>query len=454
MDLKGKKVLVAGFGKTGVAVCRFLLQQGAEVKVSEKKSRNQIVGIPEWIKKGVEFETGGHTPKSFLEAELIIPSPGISFVPELKKAKEEEIPIFSEVELAFRFLKGKIVGITGSNGKSTVATLTYRILKEAGLQAFLAGNIGTPLISFAEKSTKDDIYVTELSSFQLTHIKKFSCDLSLFLNITPDHIDWHKGFENYFSAKKKLVFDQKKDGTAILNRDDKKVWGLRNRGPDRICGFSRKTRPVPGCYLENGYIKLFTKKEEKLMKISEIPLPGIHNQENVMASALAGHILGIPLKKIKESVKKFRGLEHRLEIVRNIRGIDFYNDSKATNIDAASKSIQSFNRKIILILGGRDKGGDFVSLRKDIKKQVKKIILIGEAREKIHRDLRGIIAEETADSMQEAVKLSFASAGKGDIVLLAPACTSFDMFESFEHRGKIYKKEVNSLQEKLIREKV
>jgi len=190
------------------------------------------------------------------------------------------------------------------------------------------------------------------------------------------------------------------------------------------------------------------------MKTSEIPLLGIHNQENVMASALAGHILGIPLKKIKESVKKFTGLEHRMEIVRNVQGIDFYNDSKATNIDAALKSIQSFDRKIILILGGRDKGGDFVSLRKDIKKQVKKIILIGEAREKIHRDLRGIIAEETADSMQEAVKLSFASAGKGDIVLLAPACTSFDMFESFEHRGKVYKKEVNSLQEKLIREKV
>ena len=452
MDLKEKKVLVAGFGNTGVAVCRFLLQQGAIIKVSEKRSRDKIAGITEWRKKGVEFETGGHNLKSFLEAELIIPSPGIPFIPELKKAEEQEIPIFSEVELAFRFLKGKIVGITGSNGKSTVTTLTYRILKEAGLRSFLAGNIGTPLISFVENSTKDDIYVTELSSFQLTHTQKFSCDLSLFLNITPDHIDWHKGFENYFSAKKKLIFDQKKDGTAILNRDDKKVWGLRNRGPDRIFGFSRKTRPVPGCYLENDYIKLFTKKEEKLMKISEIPLPGIHNQENVMASALAGHILGIPLKKIKESVKKFRGLEHRLEIVRNIRGIDFYNDSKATNIDAASKSIQSFNRKIILILGGRDKGGDFVSLRKNIKNRVKKIVLMGEARDKIRKDLRGIVAGETADTMQEAVKLSFNSAEKGDIVLLAPACTSFDMFDSFEHRGKVFKKEVDSLQEKLNQE--
>jgi UDP-N-acetylmuramoylalanine--D-glutamate ligase len=453
MDLKGKKVLVAGFGKTGVAVCRFLLHKGAEVKVSEKKSRDKIVGITEWRKKGVEFETGWHNPKSFLEADLIIPSPGIPFIPELKKAEEQEIPIFSEVELAFRFLNGKIVGITGSNGKSTVTTLTYRILKEAGLQSFLAGNIGTPLISFVEKSTKDDIYVTELSSFQLTHIKKFSCDISLFLNITPDHIDWHKGFENYFSAKKKLIFNQKKDGAAILNRDDKKVWGLRNRGPSRIFGFSRKTHPVPGCYLENGYIKLYTKKEENLMKTSDIPLLGIHNQENVMASALVGHILGIALKKIKESIKKFTGLEHRMEIVRNVQGIDFYNDSKATNIDAALKSIQSFDREIILILGGRDKGGDFVSLRKGIKKRVKKIILMGEAREKIHKDLGGIVAEETADSMQEAVKLSFTSAGKGDIVLLAPACTSFDMFESFEYRGKAFKKEVNSLQEELNRKK-
>ena len=454
MDLKGKKVLVAGFGKTGREVCRFLLQQDAKVKVSEIKSWDKIDGITEWSKKGVEFETGGHNPKSFLEAELIIPSPGIPFIPELKKAEEQGIPIFSEVELAFQFLKGKIVGITGSNGKSTVTTLTYRILKEAGLRSFLAGNIGTPLISFAEKSTKDDIYVTELSSFQLTHIKKFSCDLSLFLNITPDHINWHKSFENYFSAKKKLIFNQKKDGAAILNRDDKKVWGLRNRGPDRVFGFSRKTRPVSGCCLENGYIKIFTKKEEKLMKTSEIPLPGIHNQENVMAAALAGHILGVPLIKIKESVKKFTGLEHRLEIVRNIQGIDFYNDSKATNIDAALKSIQSFDRKIILILGGRDKGGDFVSLRKDIKKRVKKIILMGEAREKIHKDLRGIVTEETADTMQEAVKLCFNSAEKGNVVLLAPACTSFDMFESFEHRGKVFKKEVDSLQEELNREKI
>jgi UDP-N-acetylmuramoylalanine--D-glutamate ligase len=454
MDLKGKKVLIAGFSKTGVAVCRFLLQQGAEIKVSEKKSRDKIDGITEWSKKGVEFETGGHNPKSFLEAEFIIPSPGIPFIPELKKAEKKEIPIFSEVELAFRFLKGKIVGITGSNGKSTVTTLIYRILKEAGLRSFLAGNIGTPLISFAEKSTKDDIYVTELSSFQLTRIKKFSCDLSLFLNITPDHIDWHKGFENYFSAKKKLIFNQKKEGIAILNRDDKKVWGLRNKGPSRVFGFSRKTRPVPGCCLENGYIKLFTKREEKLMKTSEIPLPGIHNQENVMASALAGHILEVPLKKIKESIKKFTGLEHRLEIVRNVQGIDFYNDSKATNIDAALKSIQSFDRRIILILGGRDKGGDFVSLQKDIKKRVKKVILMGEAREKIRKDLSGIVAEETADTMQEAVKLSFNSAEKGDIVLLAPACTSFDMFESFEHRGKVFKKEVDSLQEELNMGKV
>ncbi len=189
------------------------------------------------------------------------------------------------------------------------------------------------------------------------------------------------------------------------------------------------------------------------MKTSDIPLLGIHNQENVMASALVGHILGIALKKIKESIKKFTGLEHRMEIVRNVQGIDFYNDSKATNIDAALKSIQSFDREIILILGGRDKGGDFVSLRKGIKKRVKKIILMGEAREKIHKDLGGIVAEETADSMQEAVKLSFTSAGNGDIVLLAPACTSFDMFESFEYRGKAFKKEVNSLQEELNRKK-
>jgi UDP-N-acetylmuramoylalanine--D-glutamate ligase len=455
MNLEGKRVLVVGLGKTGEALCGFLLHHGARVKVSEKKMPEEMgQKISTWEKRGVTVEAGQHNQKSFVEADLIVPSPGVPWLPELEAARANGVKIISEIELAYKFLKGKIVGITGSNGKSTTATLTQKILGEGGLKSHLAGNIGTPLISFADNSQDDDIYVTEISSFQLEHTEEFKVSVSVLLNISPDHLDWHPSFADYYEAKKKLVVFQKEDDIAILNRDDPLVWALKKEGKFQVYAFSRNSRVSPGCFLNGDWIVLSNEKEEKLIKTSLIPLLGVHNQENIMASALVAHVLGIPASRITEPVKRFRGLEHRLEKVMAIRGVDFYDDSKATNVDATSKSIQSFDRNIILILGGRDKGGDFKKLRKPVREKVKRIILLGEAKEKIKTALKGTVPLETVSSLEEAVRLGYSRAKPGEVVLLAPACTSFDMFQNFEERGDVFKREVLALERELGKERL
>jgi len=340
MELQGIKALVVGLGRTGEAVCNFLIRQGAKVKISEK-SRPENLGsrISFWQEKGVEVEAGGHKLQSFLDADVIIPSPGIPYIPELDEARKRGREILSEIELAYRFIRGKIVGITGTNGKSTTATLTHKILQEGGLQSHLAGNIGTPLIQFVEKS----------------------------------------------------------------------------------------------------------QPEEKLMQTTETSLFGIHNRENIMASALVGHVLGIPASSIKKTIINFKGLEHRLEKAGELDQVVFYNDSKATNVDASLKSIQSFSGPITIILGGRDKGGDFVQLRKPVQKKVKTIVLIGEASDKIQKSLNGTVPMAQASDMKEAVHLAYSAASPKGVVLLAPGCTSFDMFQNFEERGKVFKREVKAL---------
>lgn len=450
MNLKGKKVLVVGLGKTGEAVCRFLLHQGAQIKVSEKKTPEELGRkISFWREKGVMVEAGKHVQRSFDEAELIVPSPGVPLLPELQAAKAQGVGIISEIELAYNFLRGKIVGITGSNGKSTTASLTHKILKEGGVPSYLAGNIGTPLISLVERSKKDNVYVTEISSFQLQYIEQFRTSISVFLNISPDHLDWHPSFADYYEAKKRLISLQEENDTAILNQDDPLVWDLYTKTKSKVYAFSRKKKVSPGCFLQGDWIVLTDTEERKLMRTSDIPLLGSHNQENIMAAATVGYLFGLPLTRIRESIKKFKGLEHRLEKVTAINGIHFYNDSKATNVDATLKSIQSFQQKIILILGGRDKGGDFKKLQKSIQERAKKIILIGEASEKIKNALKNSLPMNEVSSLEEAVRTSFSEAKPGEVVLLAPACTSFDMFHNFEERGEIFKQEVFNLKREL-----
>jgi UDP-N-acetylmuramoylalanine--D-glutamate ligase len=454
MDLKGKKALVVGLGRTGEAVCRFLKKQEARIKISEKKSLRDLGQRADyWREQGIPMEAGGHTAASFLEADLIVPSPGVPDLPEFDHARKKGVEVISEIELAFRFLKGKIVGITGTNGKSTTATLSHKILKEAGLKSHLAGNIGIPLIQFVENSQPQDIYVTELSSFQLSLIRQFRASVSVFLNISPDHLDWHSGFDDYYTAKKNLLLTQKKNDTAILNRDDPRVWSLRRIGKFRLFAFSQEHSVSPGCCIKDSRLVITNDVLETLLDISEIPLCGTHNRENIMASALVGHVFGIPASSIRMSIVGFKGLEHRMEKVLSLGDVVFYNDSKATNVDAALKSIQSFHQPLILILGGRDKGGDFTLLREHVKKRVKTIILVGEAKEKISKALNKTVPVLTASDLGEAVRIGYQKALPKGIVLLAPGCTSFDMFQDFEERGRVFKKEVLTLKKRMESEK-
>jgi len=443
MELKNKNVLVVGLGRTGEDVCRFLLDRGAEIKVSEHKPAADLEeNLQSWRERGIIVETGGHRRDSFLEADLIVLSPGVPLIPELKEAQAHGVPIIAEIELAARFLKGDIIGITGSNGKSTTTTLIHKILHEGGRRAFLAGNIGVPLIRFALSSQSDDLYVTELSSFQLSHIQKFRARVAVFLNISPDHLDWHEGFENYVAAKIRLISSQSPDDIAVLNRDFPDIWNLRS---GRVYGFSRKEEVSPGCFLREGEIILSDHKEETLMGVDEIPLPGAHNQENVMAAALVSRIYDIPLPRIRRSILDFQGLEHRLEEVRVLHGVLFINDSKATNVDATTKSIESFDRKIILILGGKDKGEDFSRLQPAIRSRVKEVIILGQAGDRIAGAIEDSAPIRRVSTLEDAVRLGASSADSGEVVLLAPACPSYDMFKNFEERGRLFKKEVLAL---------
>lgn len=454
MDIQGKKIVVVGFSRTGEALCRFLLDEKAHVTVSEKKSRTELGPLVLfWEEKGVAFETDGHNQETFTSADLIVLSPGVPMIAELHAARQADVDIISEVELAFRFLKGKIIGVTGSNGKSTTATLIHKILYEGNRTAFLAGNIGTPLIGFVRESREDHIYVTELSSFQLQHIKTFRADAAVLLNITPDHLDRHQSFEEYAAAKIKLVEHQDKKDTAVLNRDDHFLRELSGRAPSTVYMFSRKEKVDRGCYIDDGRVVLMINGEKNiLMETRDIPLFGLHNQENVMAAAVTGRIFGIPAEKIKNSIVSFKGLEHRLEKTAEIEGIAFYNDSKATNVDAALKSIDSFEGGLFIILGGRDKGGAFEKLRQPVKEKAEKVFLIGEAKDKLKKALKGTVPMENVSTLEEAVRRGYGEAGPGDTILLAPACTSFDMFDNFEERGRVFKEAVERLINDILKE--
>jgi UDP-N-acetylmuramoylalanine--D-glutamate ligase len=445
-------VLVVGLAKTGEALCRFLLGRGARVMVIDKQSEDKLGRKPAlWRERGVTVIAGTQEQRYFLETDLVVPSPGVPPIPEIETARAQGVTVLSELELAFRFLKGTLIGITGSNGKSTTTTLAHKILKDAGLKAVLAGNIDRPLISFAAASRPDQVFVTEISSFQLNYTETFKPAISAILNVSINHIDWHGTLERYVEAKMKILRNQDAQDAAILNRDDPVVWPLAGQGPFTTYGFSRKRSVTPGSYLRRDTIIVSdgpTRKAE-LMRTFDIPLLGAHNWENVMAAALIGHRLDVPLVRIRKSVKEFHGLEHRLEKVLTLKGVTFINDSKATTVDATIKALQSFPQKIVVILGGKDKGADFTLLRRPMRGRVRKVILIGQAKGKIRAALESFAPLEDAPNLREAVRLGFESASRGEVVLLAPACASFDMFKNFEERGRAFKREVRRLAERM-----
>ncbi len=446
MQLRDRNVLIVGFERTGEALARFLVDRGARVRVSDKKPAEAFGRkLRPFEERGVVFEMGGHRPESFLAADLIVPSPGVPPLPEIRAARDRGVPVLSEIELAFLFLRGRIVGITGSNGKSTTTTLVYRILKDAGLRARLAGNIGTPLVSFVDRSRDADLYVTEISSFQLEYTERFAPAVAALLNVSENHLDWHGSFESYFAAKKKLVLRLGPEGRVVLNRDDARVWGLRAEAAAPVYGFSRARRPVRGAFLDDGWIVTRDGAAERIVPASRIKLPGAHNLENVLAAALIGRLCGAPASSMRRTIEAFRGLEHRLEDVMRVGGVRFVNDSKATTVDATLKALASFDRPIVLILGGRGKGGDFSPLRPEVRKRVRAVVLVGEAADKIDKALGGVVPVVRAANYREVVRAAFGLAARGDVVLLAPACTSWDMFRNFEERGRTFKREVRLL---------
>lgn len=448
LELAHKRILVVGLERTGVATALFCCARRARVTVSEMRPEQAVAANAVRVRAaGAAVETGGHRRETFLDQDLIVPSPGVPLEAEpLATARARGIPVWSEIELAWRFLRGRLVAITGSNGKTTTTLLTGHILRGAGLPVLVGGNVGTPLISLVDQSTGDSITVAEVSSFQLEAIERFRPDIAVLLNLTPDHLDRHFSFEAYGRAKARVFENQRAEDAAVINADDSASARLAPEKPRRFW-FSRLQSVDSGACLENGRIVFRSaSRSVGLLHRADIGLRGEHNVENVLAAACAAVLAGAAPEKIRDGVRGFPGVEHRLEFVAEIGGVDFYNDSKATNVDAALKSIDAFRGNLLVILGGKDKGGDFAPLAAPLAEKARLVLLIGAAAEKIAGQLGGGVAVERAGTLDAAVERAFERALRGDTVLLAPACASFDQFENYEHRGRVFKELVHGIE--------
>jgi len=448
MELNGKRVLVLGLGRSGLASALFLKSHGARVTVSDTKSEDQLRDqIPALLDAGIAVETGGHTQRTLQNQDLLVVSPGVPVdAPPIVQARNLGHQVIGEIELAAQFLKGPIVAITGSNGKTTTTTLIGEILKAGGLKTLVGGNIGTAAISLAEKSTPETIIVLEVSSFQLETISAFQPKIAVVLNVTPDHLDRHRTFAAYVDAKARIFENQTAEDFAVLNADDPTCLELAGRTHAQVFWFSRKREIEAGAFVRAAQIEFRRKgSEHEIMPVSEIPLKGAHNLENVLAAVCAGSLMDCPAERIHAAVRNFKAVEHRLEFVANIRGVEYYNDSKATNVDATIKALESFPANIHLILGGKDKGSDYTVLNDLLRKRVKTVYTIGTAAEKIQSQIKGAANIVSSATIEAAVKQATAAAQPGDIILLAPACASFDQFQNYEHRGRVFKELVHQL---------
>jgi len=447
-ELRGKRLLVVGLARTGVATALFCAERGAKVTATDARTENEIgEAIAPLRAARVSLELGGHRENSFLEQDLIVPSPGVpADAPLLQAARAKGVTIWSEVELADRFLRGRLIGITGSNGKTTTTSLIEHILKNAGFSTILAGNIGTPLIARVEQTSDDTITVAELSSFQLELIETFRPNISVFLNLTPDHLDRHHTLEAYSRAKARIFENQSEADSAVLNADDPATTPLAPAKP-HVYWFSRKQRVAQGAFVRGNEI-LFRHdgQEETVLHLQEIPLAGGHNVENVLAAVAAARLAGTEPSAIAKGVRSFAGVEHRLEFVAEIGGVRYYNDSKATNVDATLKALDAFPGRILIVMGGKDKGSDYTVLQKPLREKATLALLIGAAAEKIENQITGSVAIERAGTIERAVEIAWHAARPGDVVLLAPACASFDQFQNYEHRGRVFKELVHQLE--------
>lgn len=452
MELSGRKTLVLGAGKSGIASAGFLAERGATVALHDKKPIENWSDEAKSLKE--KFNVGlidGQIPSWLLDQiDLVVISPGVptNTIPA-RYVERKDGEVIGEVELAYRFLKGKIVGITGSNGKTTTTTLIGELLKNAGLKTQVGGNIGTPLLDLTATAADETWTVAELSSFQLETIRDFRPNVAIATNVTPNHLDRYDFFSDYAAAKHRLFMNQTADDVAILNADDKTTASWANGLKAKVVLFSVKKELDEGLFLRDRELICRADGTEKVLTTrDEIFVRGLHNVENVLAAFAAGLAVGASADSMRETVQNFKGVEHRIEYVAEIDGVKFYNDSKATSVDAALKALEALSEesgKTVLILGGRGKNAPYAPLVPLVEKTVRALVLIGEDADNIENQLKNNAEIVRAGSMAEAVEKSLQSAEKGDSVLLAPACASFDMFKSFEQRGDVFKSAVGGL---------
>lgn len=445
--VRGLTISVLGAGRSGLAVSALLAGQGASVLLSDMAEAEKIQErLNDLQELGVQFEFGGHTERIY-EVDLMVISPGIPVeAPVVRKAKAKEIPVFGELEVASWFNTSRMIAVTGSNGKSTVTTLIGEILKDAGKQSVVAGNIGTSFAGEVQNTRPDGFAVLEVSNFQLETVDRFHPEIAVFLNLTPDHLDRHGSMENYGKIKARIFENQTSDDWLISNAKDQAVKQLCDSAPGRLACFGKRISADACAFVQNGKLGLSIHGvEETLLPISELGICGEHNVLNALAAALSARLVGVDAESINSTLRRFRGLPHRLEFVRELRGVRWINDSKATNVDSVRYALGSYDAPLIWIAGGRDKDSDFTQLTEAVRDSVKSAILIGEAAEKMAAAFKEICPVFLGFSLNEAVRLAGKQAVAGDVVLLSPACASFDMFENFEDRGDQFKQQVQKL---------
>lgn len=442
----GQNVLVIGAARSGIASAEFLAKQGNHVVLTDMKQPLDIVGL-ELL--GVSFIWGRQPDVAELQPDYIVVSPGVPLtIPPIQYAKVHNIPVIGELELAYCHCSAPFVAITGTNGKTTTTTLTGELLKKTGKNVFVGGNIGVPLIRSVSDFTADDVVVAEVSSFQLETVAAFAPHLALMLNLTPDHLDRHGSIENYLACKANIFAKQTEQDYLILNYDDEMLRPLASQSSGKVLFFSQKHILQEGVYLENEYVMLNVDGIVfSICREDEIAIKGKHNLENAMGAILLAYLSGVSIEDIRSVLMTFPGVEHRLEPVRTINGVQYVNDSKGTNPDSTIKAIEAYKAPIVLILGGYNKGSDFGELAQLVKQRVKQVVVLGETKSMIAEALAdaGFDAYVEVNTFEEAVYTAAQLAVPGDVVLLSPACASWDMFKSYEERGELFKQIVQKL---------
>jgi len=447
MEIQGKKIAVIGMGKTGVAAAAFLGNRGASVVVADEKPAGAWGEVFAPISGQPWLTVGSHDPSVLDGVDLVVPSPGIPPYSEiLTAARKKNIPIFSEIELAYRFISAPIIVVTGTNGKTTTTTLLGEMLTQAGKKIFVGGNIGTPLIEYAARPQTEDFVVAEISSFQLQWIETFRAHVAMLLNITCDHINYHGSFEEYGRIKARVFENQQAGDLAILNAEDDMQKHLPSRLRARVVSFSSRRKLSPGIF-PDGEAIVYRQSDgsEERYPLSMIALPGMHNVENVMAAIVAARFCGCPQESIIQTVSTFKGLSHRIEFSGEKNAVRFYDDSKGTNVDAVVRALETFSTPVILLLGGRDKDGNFEVLKPLLGRKAKQVILFGEARDRIEPQIGCDVPVSKEPTLRAATLKAYRDARPGDIVLLSPGCASFDEFKNYKERGDHFKEVVRSL---------